>query len=320
MVLIGLDVGGTSIKGGIVDPATGDILFAEETQLPTSPTDRTPGLVLAQIDGLLARLLRAAGAHRADIVSLGVGCPGIVRNGVVHAAGNFPVWSNINLLTELRAIVSPHAMLAVVNDANAAALAELWVGVGAGRAISNIVLITLGTGVGVGAIINDVPLQRNIEGGHHLLHAGGRQCVCGQNGCFEAYCSATAIAARATEALARDHTHSVLRGLERPLTCADVFAEAHAKDAICASVVSGVAHDLAIGCLNIARILDPQVIVLAGGVSNVGPRLADLVNAELAKLWWAMDEPVPVFIATAGSRSGIVGAAASVRERPHSIA
>lgn len=310
-LLIGIDIGGTSLKGGIVDAVTGVILHSDSAILPEAALDRTPGRVIGMVDIMLSRLVHAAGAARSDISALGCGCPGLVRGGIVYAAGNFPSWQKVNLTSELAALLPSGTRLAVINDANAAALAEAWVGVGRDAPAQSIVVLCLGTGIGVGALVHGVPLLGNIEGGHHIIHPNGRSCVCGQAGCFEAYCSAPAIAARVNEALRQNAQISSLLGFGRTLTCEDLFDVSNADDKLCMAVMAEVVHDLALGCLNICRMLDPQALILAGGVSGAGERLVDLLRKELQRIWWTMGDLPTVAIAQAGTKSGIIGAAAA---------
>lgn len=315
-LLIGIDIGGTSLKGAVVDAGHGGVLHRETAQLPTNALDRTPDRVVAMLDGMLTRLVHAAGAARADVAALGIGCPGLIRGGVVHAAGNFPSWKEVNLVAELAALLPRGARLAVVNDANAAALAEAWVGVGRGVPAPSIVVVSLGTGIGVGALVDGRLLGGNVEGGHMIIHANGRGCACGQRGCFEAYCSAPAIAARANEALSRQQLpllSSLRPSPGRALACADVFDAAHADDALCAALRAEVVQDLALGCLNLCRLLDPHALVLAGGVSGAGARLVDPLRAELERIWWGMGAMPSVAVAHAGDMCGAVGAAAAAR-------
>ncbi|KAG8467361.1 hypothetical protein KFE25_000677 [Diacronema lutheri] len=315
-LLVGIDIGGTSLKGAVVDAQNGVILHSDEVKLPVAMHERTPGLVIALADTMISRLVHAAGAAHGDITALGVGCPGLIRRGVVHAAGNFPSWREVNLVSEFAALLPRGTRLAVTNDAHAAALAEAWVGIGRHATVQNLVMLTLGTGIGIGVLIDGQPLVCNVEGGHAIIRPGGRACVCGQHGCFEAHCSASAIAARANEALGKSSAAGSLRALGRALVCEDLFDPAHANDALCAAVLADAVQDLALGCLNLCRAFDPDVLVLAGGLSGAADRLIEPLRAELKRIWWQIGPTPTICVAHAGSKSGVVGAAAAVRGLP----
>lgn len=321
VVAIGVDVGGTAVKVGAVDPSTGALLCRSESELTGSPESKTPARVVSAIRACCADVMRQVQhiCPGAKVATVGVGCPGVVRGGVVHAAANLPAWRHVALAEMLADVQELKGARAVVaNDADAAAAAEAWVGAGRDdQPPRTLLMVTIGTGVGIGVVIDGRPLPGCAEGGHHVIHpVGGRPCACGQAGCLEAYCSGTAVASLAMEALERSDPHddsrmSRLRTLGRAPTCADVFEAAAATDALAEHIVDTVTLDLARGLLNMCRILDPDVIVIAGGVSNAGEAIVTRVRAHLRRLWWSVDDSIPrLAIARVGDDSGIVGAAA----------
>ena len=186
----GLDLGGTFVKGGIVDE-TGAIVRADK--IPTGK-DRPYGEIAADMAGLVRKIAADANVSMSDVAAVGIGSPGTIdsKNGVIYYSNNI-AWNNVPLCAEIEKNLGIRAF--VTNDANAAALGEAWCG--AGRKYGSIVFITLGTGVGGGVIIDGKLFQgfrsAGAELGHVVIRMGGAQCTCGRKGCFEAYASASAL-------------------------------------------------------------------------------------------------------------------------------
>ena len=201
------------------------------------------------------------------------------------------------------------------NDANAAAYGELWAG--AGRGARSMVLFTLGTGVGGGIVIGDRVLEGEHSHGAELGHmkiemTRPRLCGCGRTGCLEAYASATAVVARAREALAEDDGLSTLHSLAKTgeLTARDVFGAADARDALAARVVEETAYYLAVGAANMMHIIDPDVVVFGGGMTAAGEPFMERIRHHVQQLAF----PVPaertlIRYAELGSDAGFIGAA-----------
>lgn len=307
---LGLDLGGTAVKAGVIDAAG---RLVSQRSLPTQAELADPGIVVANMVRAGRAALEAAGVQEA--ASVGVAAAGIltIERGVVVRSANFPGWANVPLRQQVAQAFGIPAILE--NDANAAAFGEFSAGE---RNIRSLVMLTLGTGVGSG-IINDGNIVHGStdfagEIGHTIIVPDGNLCPCGQRGCLETYGSATATARRATAELQRSDRPSTLRAVlaqAGEVTCADVAAQALAGDALAAAVWDESCQYIALACLNIVRFLDPQVIVLAGGMSAAGAPLRDAVIRHLCARFWNLSRPtVQIVLATLGNNAGVVGAAA----------
>jgi len=309
---IGVDIGGTKVAAGLVNSA-GEILRTTRKRM-IADRDANDGLqaVLVALDEIMedSRASRASG--------IGISVPGWVdsRRGVLLSATNIPCWKNYPLAEEIRRRYQLRTQLA--NDANVAALAEaIW---GAGDKYNNVFYVTLGTGIGTGIV-----LDRHLyygrtgaagEGGHMTIDYSGRKCGCGKRGCIERYASGTAIAQRARERLAQSGAaHSeMLRLSKRKI--ADVTAEivgkaALAGDALANEIMIEAAGYLAIWLGNIIDLLEPEVIVIGGGVGQVMGSFVSHIRSGLAT--WAINpraEQIDIRSALYGAESGLVGSAA----------
>eukprot|EP00752_Nemacystus_decipiens_P009566 g8546.t1 len=201
MLFVGLDIGGTNIKAGVLDGSTGH-LIGNPLQEPLPKLKRSPELVVDRLVSLARSLLDEHGITWADTLYVGIACPGQIdrEKGIVVAASSFPSWNNVPLGDMVQAKVS--RPVTVLNDASAAASAEF-----AGRGSrETIAVLTLGTGIGLGVVCAGRVLtgcRGLIEGGHMIVEPGpnGRPCACGQRGCLETYASASAVATIASERL-----------------------------------------------------------------------------------------------------------------------
>ena len=308
-LFVGIDLGGTFIKGGIVDE-TGNILYLDKI-----PTEREKGDegVAANIAKLVDMLLTAQGLDKSQIVGIGMGVPGMIDSG----AGEV-VFSN-NLEWEhffISESVSKRTGLPVkiANDANVAALGE--VKFGAAKNKKDAVLITLGTGVGGGIVADGKLLEGNkaagAELGHSVIVAGGEQCTCGRKGCLEAYASASALirdTKRAMEAH-KDSKMWAVGGLDN-VTGETAFAYKD-TDEYAKAVVDGYIRHLACGLTNFANIFRPEVILLGGGVCAQGDNLIKPLQALVDEEIFAGDRgpKVEIVIAQLGNSAGLLGAAA----------
>lgn len=310
MLTIGIDVGGTKIAGGIVD-ADGAVIARRRIETEAS----SEGSVVAGIVKVVHEL-RAAGPAA---TAIGIGAAGLVdvAKGVVLSAPNI-AWSNVHL----RAQIEDRAGLPTVvdNDANVAAFGEALHG--AARGVDDHVMVTVGTGIGGGIIIGG-EIYRGARGvgaeiGHMIIAADvGAMCACGTLGCFEAMASGSSIGRRA-----REHPHpsdavsSLVDGDVSAITGELVSAAAFDGDAWAREILAETGHWLGVGLASLVNILDPALIVIAGGAAvGAGDLLLDPARATLASLiighTWRT--PPPVVLATLGDDAGIVGAAALAR-------
>ena len=198
----------------------------------------------------------------------------------------------------------------VGNDANVAALGEMWLGAGKGQ--QNMIMVTLGTGVGGGIIVDGKPLVGAHGAGGEIGHLcmnyeETEKCGCGNTGCLEQYASATGIVKLAEKRLKQDHVDSVLR--EKPVSAKAVFDALKAGDAVAAEIVEEFGRSLGHGLANLAVVTDPSVIVIGGGVSNAGDILLDYVKKYFQEKAFFANKNTEFILATLGNSAGICGAA-----------
>lgn len=303
---VGIDLGGTDIKAGVLDAQA---MVRTQTTIPTEAA-RGPDHVIPRIAELASRVISEAGLTPSDIRAIGVGIPGPIdpERNVVLSAPNLNGWVNIPLHQRLTELLTPP--VTVMNDADAAAYGEYWIGAGRSPDVRHLVLLTLGTGVGGGVIV-DGHLYGGAHGagselGHTIIEPMGLRCGCGQRGCLEQYASATAIAAEAHRRIEAG-APTQMRG--KP-TAKDVFAAAAAGDAVAADVVNRTCEYLGVASVNFVRAFDPRMIVLGGGVAKAGAVLVEGVRRAFeARTWHVRKEKVVFAAATLGNQAGFIGAA-----------
>ena len=307
MNYIGIDLGGTNIKGALVS-AKGEIL--KEHSIPTC-VDLGPGAVAGRIGQVIAQL----SIGEDTVGGVGVGCPGTVddASGIVRFAANLN-FVNFDLRSALRA----HTALPIHlgNDANAAALGEALFG--CGRGAESTIVVTLGTGVGGGVVLDGKMLTGYTgaasELGHMVIRAGGEECTCGRRGCFEAYASATALIRETKRAMAA-HPESRMHAAAEENGAVDgrtAFIAAQRGDAAAQAVVDRYLDDLACGVANIVNIFFPEVIALSGGVANQGDALLVPLRERVRALSYGSRYAVRhtrIELCTLGYRAGVIGAA-----------
>jgi glucokinase len=288
--VIGIDVGGTGVKGSVV-LENGEVLKSYKVA-----TDITLGRqgILASIFSIVDHLM-----EREEIIGIGMGTAGrvnVTTGEVVFATANLPGWQGVNLSKELADRYQLPCL--VENDANAALLGELWQGAATDRSLTSVTMLTLGTGVG-GAnsidrkIINGGHFQGG-EWGHVVFVPNGRPCNCGMNGCLEQYLSGTALVSTTNEATAMHFQHGQ-----------DIFAAYKAGNESVSKVVDLYIDHLALAIYNISITLDPKAVIIGGGV------------IDSRQLWWPLlieklanyQVLLKVFPAQLGNRAGMLGAA-----------
>lgn len=304
---VGVDIGGTNIKLGVIDSA-GNIIKKSKFSIED---DTTFSVVIAKIIDNIKEII-------SDIPSklvggIGLGIPGLIdtKNGLVVCSGNLN-WTNEDVLTPLKNAFS--YPIKIANDANVAALGEAKFGVG--KAYSTSVFITLGTGVGSGIIIDgkiyDGNLGAGAELGHMVIEANGRPCTCGGWGCFEAYASATSLKEQTRLAMLENDDSLMweIGGVEN-ISGKTAFLYSD-KDESAKKVVDEYIDYLSVGIVNVANIFRPQAIILGGGVSYEGDKLLKPLNGKLSKRIFAGDlgPKVEILLATLRNDAGFMGAAA----------
>ncbi len=300
----GVDIGGTACKIGLFR-MTGELLEKWEI-----PTDRREGgkHILADVAAFLEGKLEEKGIQKEDVEGIGVGIPGPVRpDGSVPLCVNLG-WENVNVREQLGRLTGGMRVEAV-NDANAAALGEMWQGGGKGS--GSIVMVTLGTGVGGGVVLDGKVVAGSHGAGGEIGHLTVRPdenvpCNCGRKGCLEQYASATGIARMARERLAQGRQPSVLRHT-REVTAKDVFDAYKAGDALAADTVGEFARVLGNALSNIACVADPEAFVIGGGVSKAGKPLLDAVEEQFRKSAFPSCAGTKFALASLGNDAGIYG-------------
>lgn len=309
MYRIGIDLGGTNIAVGAVDAQH---RIVSRCSVPTL-AHRSAGEVIADMGDAVETALRRAGLSIADCESIGIGAPGTCDSdrGTVVRAYNLN-WFDVPVCDMLHHRFGVHVRLS--NDANCAALGETLAGAAVGY--RNVILITLGTGVGGGIIIDGKIYagmrSAGAELGHILLMLDGAPCTCGRRGCWEAYASATALCRQAQDA-ARNNSSSALSQLSAEnITGKAVFDIADTGDSVACAVVDRYCQYVAAGLTDLVNALAPELILLGGGVCRQGERILAPIREYVATHCFGQRQGAVPVIATAqlGNDAGIIGAAA----------
>lgn len=298
---IGIDIGGTQLRAALVTP---DGSIVQRDRRPTPADD--PTNLLRSLAELVAGLREQVGEE----LPVGIGMAGLVTgDGEVRYGPNIAV-RDLPLAAKLRESVGGHVVVA--NDASAAALGEQRAGAGAG--VGDLILATLGTGVGGGLVVGGRLLTGASgfagEVGHVVVSEHGRPCPCGNRGCLEAYASGTAIGALARDRLVDPNTVTSLRDLEY-VGGKEVTAAARSGDRIAREVLEEAGSWLGVALASLVNVLDPELILLGGGAAAAAdPWMLDAARRTMAAhlLGSAWREPPPVKLAVLGDDAGVVGA------------
>lgn len=303
----GIDVGGTSVKLGLFD-TEGNLL--DKWEIPTRK-DNGGEQILPDIAASVKDKIAERKIDAAQVCGVGIGVPGpVTPDGYVPVCVNLG-WKDIYPGRELSALLAG-ASVRVGNDANVAALGEFWRG--GAQGCSNVVLLTLGTGVG-GGVILDGKVVDGVHGaggelGHVIVNPDEPlACNCGSHGCLEQYASATGVVRVAGRILAaKPETASVLRE-KADFSAKDVFDAAKAGDAIADEAVDTLCRYLGLATANCALTIDPEVFVIGGGVSRAGAILTDRIEKYFEKYTPLLKIKAKFALATLGNDAGIYGAA-----------
>jgi len=314
--IIGVDLGGTNIVSLLMS-RDGKILARDARRsLAKEGKERTISQIVTSVREILREGERLKVFSKA-ILGVGIGSPGPLntKEGVIHFAPNFPGWIEVPLMQILRDELNLPIFLE--NDANAAALGEWWLG--AGKGVDNLVLLTLGTGIGGGIIIEGEVLHgawdTAAEIGHMIIHEGGLTCGCGKQGCLEAYASATGVVKRTLAAIEKGEKTLLINLVENRLediTCELIFKTAEKGDSLARWIVEETARYLGIGI----NIINPEMVILSGGMIAAGDTLFKPVRkyAQENALAAAIKE-VKIVPAALGGNAGAIGAAATVLKK-----
>lgn len=301
----GIDVGGTSIKCGLFQT---DGQLIDKWEIKTRVADGGKN-ILPDIANTVFMKVKERAIDEVQVSGIGIGVPGPVNDmGEIPCAVNLN-WGKKNIEHELKDLSG--FPVKAGNDANVAALGEMWKGGGAGT--KNMILVTLGTGVGGGIIINEKMVAGTHGAGGEIGHAHvnfdeAEYCNCGNQGCLEQYASATGIARLARKMMQEYKEDSLLRTLEN-VNAKNVFDAYKQQDNLAIHIVEKFAKYLGSAIGAFACVVDPEVIVIGGGVSKAGDVLVDVVSGYYRKYAFTTCKDTPIVLAKLGNDAGIYGAA-----------
>jgi glucokinase len=300
----GLDLGGTTCKCGLFTTA-GELV--EKWEVPTDTSNGGANILKNLAQAVLTKM-EEKGITADDVSGVGIGIPGPVsEDGVVNRCVNLG-WGVFNVEKEFSECLGG-MKVKVGNDANVAALGEAWMG--AAKDFSSSVMVTLGTGVGGGVIINDKIITGATgaagEIGHiRVNYTEEKACGCGNKGCLEQYCSATGIARLAKIRLEKNDDSTPLRNVEQ-LDAKAVFDEAKKGDKVAVEIAEQAMEYLAQGLQVISAVVNPEAFVIGGGVSKAGQYLIDLAQESFKKITFHGCADTKITLATLGNDAGMYG-------------
>jgi glucokinase len=320
----GVDVGGTTIKLGIVDAAGSTVAF---TRIDTNATVHVED-TLRRLAEALGELLADHGLAMDDLAAIGLGTPGTmdIPAGLILEPPNLPGWRHYPVRDELHRLCG-ETPVAFANDGAAAAYGEYWIGTG--RQHDSMVMLTLGTGVGGGIIVDGVAIDgahsHGSECGHIIVDASdeARPCSCGQPGHLESYASAKAVVGRTEEALEAGAESSLqdLRAQGQKVTALAIYQAAENGDPLARTIISETAGWLAIGIVTLLHTIDPALVVLGGAMdfgghkSALGREFLETIRQQVCERTFpVIAEQVTIDFASLGADAGYIGAAGLGRE------
>lgn len=304
----GVDIGGTTVKMGLFK-TTGELL--DKWEIPTRK-DNGGEQILPDVAAAIDAKLQEKRIDKDTVQGVGVGVPGpVTPEGVVRKCVNLG-WDVFNVEEKLSNLCN--LPVKAGNDANVAALGEMWQG--AGKGAKNVVMVTLGTGVGGGVIVDGKIVAGSTGAGGEIGHIPVNDeetdvCGCGKKGCLEQYASATGVVTMTKRKLAASDMASTLRDIAE-VTAKDVFDAAKAGDELAEEVADHCMMYLARAMSYISQVVDPEVFVIGGGVSKAGQYLLDLIKKYYDPMITLTKEKAKLALATLGNDAGIYGAAKMV--------
>ncbi|MCR5304557.1 MAG: ROK family glucokinase [Lachnospiraceae bacterium] len=305
--IYGVDIGGTTVKIGRFT-MTGELL--EKFEIPTR-TEEDGKKILPDVRTAIYDHIDQVNADVEEFMGIGVDVPGPVdKKGIIHNAANLG-WKTFNLENELHRLFGEEFPVKALNDADAAALGELWSG--SGKGYDDLMVVTLGTGIGGGVICNGHIVTGGMgsggEIGHfHLIDDEEETCGCGNKGCFEQYCSATGLVRMATKYLSENpDVDSTLRNEE--ISAKSIMDEFKKGDPAARAIAEKYGYLLGKGLAVISSILDPELILIGGGVAKAGTVLIDLLKDSYMEFVFHTGRDVKFELCKLGNDAGIYGAA-----------
>ena len=318
--IVGVDLGGTNIVAGALAEDGSDIIaLRTEATRADQGADAVVDRIARMIDTVIAETIAQTGARRDDVIGVGVGAPGPLdrERGIVVTTPNLG-WTNF----PLRDVVAARTRLPVRidNDANCATLGEWWLG--AARGANNVIGMTIGTGIGGGIILGGRLYHGSSdvagEIGHATIDITGRRCKCGNYGCLEAYASGPSIADRAREAVGSDDEAFLVLmvgGDANKITAATVYEAAKLGDDVALDVVRETSRFLGAGIANLLNIFNPDVVVIAGGVTQAGETLFGPLRREVRKRAFKPAVEACQIVPGTLVAAGVVGAVAAYKQQ-----
>jgi glucokinase len=303
--IFGIDIGGTTIKLGLFK---NDGILLDKWEINTRK-ECNGKYIIPDIVATLEEKLKYKNIIKEDILGIGIGVPGpILDDGTVLKCVNIG-WGVFNVVEEFNKLIN--LLVKVSNDANVAALGEMWQG--GGKGYENVVMITLGTGVGGGIIVNSKVISGSHGAGGEIGHIKisnneTKICGCGNKGCLEQYASATGIVNTAKELLSNTTISSKLREVEN-LSAKEIFDAAKNGDELAKKLVDDLGDKLGKALAHIACVVDPEVFVIGGGVSKAGEILTNTVQEHFKKNAFHASRDTRFELARLGNDAGIYGAA-----------
>ena len=303
-VVIGVDLGGTNMRTALLSP---DGLILDRHKVSTHAAEGWKQVVARLVENIV-RYQKIAIGKGLTVAAAGVGAPGVIQmdSGIVVKSPNFPDWNNLPLKEVLEKALNVPVF--IENDANAAALGERWLG--AGRDINSMILLTLGTGVGGGIVLNK-QIWQGADGmageiGHMTLIPDGRLCGCGNTGCLEMYASARGVVQSYREAV-----NSSGIAMVAELSSEQIYQAARDGETVACKVMKDMGRMLGIGIANLINIFNPQMIVLGGGVKDAWQLFINATQEEVMRRAFKVPaERTKIVPSLLGDDAGMVGAAA----------
>jgi glucokinase len=319
--IVGVDLGGTNIVAGAMpEDGSSEIAMRSEPTLADEGADAVVNRIAQMIEKVIAETRAETGATRDDFAGVGIGSPGPLdrERGIVIVTPNLG-WRNFPLRDEVANRVGLPASLD--NDANCATLGEWWCGAAKGG--RHVVGLTIGTGIGGGLILDGRLFHgaSDVAGeiGHTTIDSTGRRCKCGNYGCLEAYASGPAIAERAREALGGGEPSTLIDLVDGDLsriTAQLVYEASKQDDDVARQVVRETANFLGAGVANLLNIFNPDVVVIAGGVTQAGEPLFEPLRAEVRRrAFRPAVEACRIVPGTLKGSAGVVGAVATFKQQ-----
>jgi glucokinase len=307
---VGIDLGGTNIKAGIVDSSW---RLLRKVSVPTE-ADQGEDVVIENICAAAEKAAEETGWD--GIRAIGIGSPGPLDHieGVVHTAPNLPGWKDVKLADKVRSRLGIETF--VENDANAACWGEYVSG--AGKGCRTMVLITLGTGIGSGFVLNGHLWRNGAEMGHMVIDCDGELCLCGSKGCLEAYASAPATVRR-FEAMVRGGAESVLEDdvfHDRKLTAQAIYSAAADGDPSARAALEETGRYLGVGVANLANLFNPDKVVFSGGLAGALDILLPVIREEVFdRAFEVLTANLVIEACSLPDDVGVIGAAGCAAER-----